>query len=75
MIVQCLSLGLDFSGHSRGLLYRGSGGSAFTVDDAADAEAVAIDEMKNGGYGFHSTWENIVNYIKKLNVVNFLVPE
>jgi protein tyrosine/serine phosphatase len=28
----------------------------------------AIDEMVNGGYGFHSIWTNIIAYVKKVDV-------
>ena len=28
----------------------------------------AIEEMVNGGYGFHAKWQNIVDYVKKVNV-------
>ena len=28
----------------------------------------AIDEMLNGGYGFHSVWSNIVDYVKKADI-------
>lgn len=28
----------------------------------------AIDEMVNGGYGFHSMWRNLTRYIEKLDV-------
>ena len=25
----------------------------------------AIDEMKNGGYGYHSVWSNLPRFIRK----------
>ncbi|MHC4690923.1 MAG: hypothetical protein ACYS5F_15040, partial [Planctomycetota bacterium] len=28
----------------------------------------AIKEMTNGGFGFHSVWWNLVNYLKELEV-------
>jgi protein tyrosine/serine phosphatase len=28
----------------------------------------AMDEMKNGGFGFHSVWQNIVEYLEGLNL-------
>lgn len=28
----------------------------------------AIDELKNGGYGFHSMWKNIVDYLESVDV-------
>ena len=28
----------------------------------------AIDEMVNGGYGFHETWSNIIEYVKNVDV-------
>ncbi len=28
----------------------------------------AIDEMTNGGFGFHSIWKDLTNYIQSLNV-------
>lgn len=28
----------------------------------------AIDEMVNGGYGFHTVWRNIIEYIKNVDV-------
>jgi protein tyrosine/serine phosphatase len=28
----------------------------------------AIDEMKNGGYGFNSVWSNLVDYVREMNV-------
>jgi len=28
----------------------------------------AIDEMKSGGFGFHSVWQNIVEYLEGLNI-------
>ncbi len=28
----------------------------------------ALDEMQNGGYGFHSIWQNIVKYVGKADV-------
>ena len=28
----------------------------------------AIDEMTNGGFGFHSIWKNLVEYIHSLNI-------
>lgn len=28
----------------------------------------AIDEMRNGGFGFHEVWANIVDYLKKVDV-------
>ncbi len=28
----------------------------------------AIDEMKNGGFGFHSVWQNIVEYLEGINI-------
>ena len=28
----------------------------------------AVEEMTKGGYGFHSTWKNLVEYLKKLDV-------
>lgn len=29
----------------------------------------AIDELRNGGYGFHTEWENIPHYLRKVNLV------
>ncbi len=37
------------------------------VHDKWDREQ-ALDEMKNGGYGFHSVWTNIVDYVAKVDV-------
>ena len=31
-------------------------------------KAQAIDEMVNGGYGFHPIWQNLKRYINKLDV-------
>lgn len=28
----------------------------------------ALDELLNGGYGFHSIWKNIPNYIRRLDI-------
>jgi hypothetical protein len=28
----------------------------------------AIEEMTKGGFGFHSIWQNLPNYIRKLNI-------
>jgi protein tyrosine/serine phosphatase len=28
----------------------------------------AIDEMRNGGFGFHEVWKNIVEYVEKVDV-------
>ncbi|NHQ88893.1 dual specificity protein phosphatase family protein [Janthinobacterium lividum] len=28
----------------------------------------AIDELKNGGYGYHAVWKNIESYLKRVNV-------
>lgn len=28
----------------------------------------ALDEMKNGGFGFNSTWQNLIVYIEKSDV-------
>ena len=28
----------------------------------------AIDEMTNGGFGFHSIWKNLVEYIHNLDI-------
>jgi hypothetical protein len=28
----------------------------------------ALDELKRGGYGFHSAWRNIPDYIKKADI-------
>jgi len=28
----------------------------------------AIEEMTKGGFGFHSIWQNLVNYIRKLDI-------
>jgi protein tyrosine phosphatase (PTP) superfamily phosphohydrolase (DUF442 family) len=35
----------------------------------------AIREMTNGGFGFHSMLENLIEYIKELDVEDFRVPE
>ena len=32
------------------------------------SKAEALDELKNGGYGFHSIWINIPRYINKVDV-------
>ncbi|MGK5065657.1 tyrosine-protein phosphatase [Janthinobacterium sp. LB3P112] len=29
----------------------------------------AIDELKNGGYGYHAVWKNIESYLKRVDVV------
>jgi protein tyrosine phosphatase (PTP) superfamily phosphohydrolase (DUF442 family) len=31
-------------------------------------KAEAIDEMTHGGFGFHSVWKNLIEYIEKLDV-------
>ena len=28
----------------------------------------AIDELKNGGYGYHAVWKNIERYLSRVNV-------
>lgn len=28
----------------------------------------AIDELKNGGYGFHFVWQNIIEYLRELDI-------
>ncbi len=28
----------------------------------------AIDEMVNGGYGFHSVWSNVIDYVRKVDI-------
>jgi protein tyrosine/serine phosphatase len=28
----------------------------------------AIEEMTKGGFGFHSIWQNLSNYVRKLNI-------
>ena len=28
----------------------------------------AIDELKNGGYGYHAVWKNIESYLRRVNV-------
>ena len=28
----------------------------------------AIDELKNGGYGYHAVWKNIESYLKRVDV-------
>ena len=30
--------------------------------------AKAIDELKNGGYGYHAVWKNIESYLKRVDV-------
>lgn len=32
------------------------------------SKEMAIDEMLNGGYGFHSIWTNIIEYIEKADI-------
>lgn len=32
------------------------------------SKEAAIDELKNGGYGFHFVWQNIVEYLQELDV-------
>lgn len=32
------------------------------------SKEMAIDEMLNGGYGFHSIWANIIEYIEKADI-------
>jgi protein tyrosine/serine phosphatase len=34
----------------------------------------ALDELKNGGYGYHSMWKNIIEYIEKVDVEKFKSP-
>jgi hypothetical protein len=29
----------------------------------------AIEEMTKGGFGFHSYWQNLPNYIRKLDIL------
>lgn len=31
------------------------------------SKEAAIDELRNGGYGFHFVWQNIVEYLKELD--------
>jgi protein tyrosine/serine phosphatase len=31
----------------------------------------ALDELENGGYGFHAMWKNIPNYIRRLDLDDF----
>jgi hypothetical protein len=28
----------------------------------------AIDELKNGGYGYHAVWKNIERYLSRVNL-------
>lgn len=35
------------------------------------SKEAAIDELKNGGYGFHFVWQNIVEYLRELDVGKF----
>jgi len=28
----------------------------------------ALDEMVNGGFGYHSIWRNIISYLKKVDI-------
>lgn len=34
------------------------------------SKETAIDEMLNGGYGFHALWTNIIEYIEQANIEN-----
>lgn len=34
------------------------------------SKEMAIDEMLNGGYGFHALWTNIIEYIEKADIEN-----
>jgi len=29
---------------------------------------IAIEEMTKGGFGFHSIWQNLPDYIRKVNI-------
>ena len=31
----------------------------------------ALDELQNGGYGYHSMWKNIIEYIENVDVTQF----
>jgi len=28
----------------------------------------AIQEMTQGGFGFHSVWQNLIKYVKEINI-------
>ncbi len=30
----------------------------------------ALDELQNGGYGYHSMWKNIISYLQKVDIAN-----
>ena len=40
----------------------------FRVVEQGWTKDEAIEEMVNGGYGFHETWRNIIEYVKKVDL-------
>ena len=34
----------------------------------------AIDEMTNGGFGFHPEWQNLINYVRRLDIDRLKKP-
>jgi protein tyrosine/serine phosphatase len=35
------------------------------------SKAEALDELQNGGYGYHSVWKNIIEYIEEVDIEKF----
>jgi protein tyrosine phosphatase (PTP) superfamily phosphohydrolase (DUF442 family) len=42
--------------------------AAYRVVEYGWSKAEAVDELRNGGFGFHSIWQNIPEYIEQLDV-------
>jgi tyrosine-protein phosphatase SIW14 len=40
----------------------------FRIVDQGWTKDEAIDEMVNGGFGFHETWRNIIEYVKNVDL-------
>ena len=40
----------------------------FRIVEQGWSKDAAIEEMVNGGYGFHETWSNIIEYVKNVDV-------
>lgn len=40
----------------------------YRIAEQGWTKADALDEMRNGGFGFHTIWQNIPDYIKNANI-------
>ena len=52
--------GREVEAVDRGAIYR------LVIQDWSKEQA--IEEMTEGGYGFHKLWENLVKYIRNLDI-------